>query len=306
MDIGGFSGNPSQDLYIRWMQLGAFLPLFRQHTAIYTTRAEPWTMGEIAEDITRRYIGFRYQLMPYLYSTFFESSVNGMPVLRSLAIDYPFESRIYDDEFQQQFLFGSSIMVAPVKSNNRLAKVFLPEGEWYSLFNDSIYSGNQVLLTECPIEEIPLFVEAGSIIPAQKLIESTSEDPGDTLFVHIYKGGTKNLFTYYEDDGNTYSYLQDEYYRRDILYDNMNKCIELEAKEGSLSSVFTVINIIFHGFHPLELSNLHLDNKKPDIKIQSIRFFTSHFPFSDFGPDDTKALLGVCFKNLDEKIIIQW
>jgi alpha-glucosidase len=288
------------------MQLGAFLPLFRQHTAIYTTRTEPWTMGEIAEDITRRYIGLRYQLMPYLYSAFFESSVKGMPVLRSLAIDYPFDSRIFDADFQQQFLFGPSVMVAPVRSDDRLAKVYLPDGEWYSFFTDSIYSGKRVLLTECPIEEIPLFVKAGSILPAQKLVESTSEDPGDTLFVHIYKGGTKSRFTYYEDDGNTYRYLQDEFYRRDIIYNNREEYIELEPKEGNLSAGFPVLKIIFHGFRLSELGNLQIDNKKQVVTRQDFRLFTSHFPFADFGPDDTKTLYSVCFKNLDEKIIIQW
>lgn len=306
MDIGGFSGNPSQDLYIRWMQLGAFLPLFRQHTAVYTTRSEPWTMGEIAEDITRRYIGFRYQLMPYLYATFYESSVNGMPVVRSLAIDHPFSPRIFDAEFQQQFMFGPSIMVAPVKSSERLAKVLLPEGEWYSLFNDSIYSGNRVLLTECPIEEIPVFIKAGSIMPAQKLTGSTSENPGDTLFVHVYKGGSISRFTYYEDDGNTYRYKQDQYYRRDILYDSREKYIELTPKTGQLASGFPVVCIIFHGFRPSELMNVRVNRKKHVLTKQSFRFFTSLFPFADFGPDDTKTLLSVSFRNLDEKMLIQW
>ena len=93
---------------------------------------------------------------------------------------------------------------------------------------------------------------------------------------------------------------------RNLVYDNLKKYVELEPKEGNLSAGFRVINIIFHGFRQSELGNIKINNKKQVITMQDFRFFTSHFPFADFGPDDTKTLLSVCFKNNDEKTIIQW
>src|ERR1035437_5705011 len=231
MDIGGFGGNPPQNLYTRWMEIGAFCPMFRGHTAIYTNHTEPWAFGEISEDIVRRYIGFRYQLMPYLYSCFYESTQSGMPVMRSLTIDYASDTSIYDSKYQQQYFFGPAIMVAPVKSTEDLAQVYLPAGKWFDLFTDKVSDGNQSVLTTSPVNKLPLFVKAGSIIPMQKLVTSTADNPGDTLFIHVYKGSDKSRFMYYEDDGQTYNYSGGNFNKRTILYDAINRSITIDKKE---------------------------------------------------------------------------
>lgn len=304
MDIGGFSGNPTTDLYIRWMQLGTFTPMFRGHTAIYTRRSEPWDYGEIAEDIAKRFIGFRYQLMPYLYSSFYESSQDGMPVLRSLAIQYPFDSKIYDRDFQQEFLFGSSVLVCPVRSTERLAKVYLPEGKWFDLYSDSVIAGSHEILTEAPIEKIPLFVKGGSIIPLQALTESTAENPGDTLFVHVYAGDHGSNFRYYEDDGTSYNYEKGNYYTRNIIFDPAGKSIRLEKKDGSLASQFKTVSLILHGFDNVQ--NLTVNGSGQNLQDKQVRFFVSRFAFADFGPKDWKKVRIVSFANSDNEIKINW
>lgn len=306
MDIGGFSGNPTQYLYIRWMQIGAFFPLYRGHTSFNTKRNEPWVYGESAEDIVRRYIGFRYQLLPYLYSSFYESSKDGLPVMRSLAIDYPFDHHIYDSKYQQQFLSGSSILVVPVKSNEAIANIYLPEGKWFDLFTDETFDGHQSLFLETPIERIPLFVKAGSIIPMQRLIESTKEDAGDTLFIHIYKGSSTNSFEYYEDDGETYDYLNGSYYLRKILYQPSSNTIELDKKEGTFTSKYKCISLVFHGYSIPDLQGLRINSVSLQPTIQRFRFFTSNFKYPDFGPDDSKDLITVAFKNDNERILVTW
>ena len=116
MDVGGFAGNPSIALYAKWMQLGAFIPYFRNHSANDTKSDEPWTMGKDVLEIARNYISLRYQLMPYLYSTFYESTQNGLPVMRSLAINYTFDPKVISTEYQNQYQFGSAFMVAPFES----------------------------------------------------------------------------------------------------------------------------------------------------------------------------------------------
>ncbi len=306
MDIGGFSGNPTQSLYTRWMEIGAFLPMYRAHTSYGTNREEPWDFGEISEDIARRYIGFRYQLLPYIYSNFYESSQDGLPVARSLAIDYSNDSTIYEADYQQEYLFGPSILVAPTKSTEALTKVYLPKGQWYDLFNDKPYAGNQSIVAESGLNQLPLYVKAGSIIPMQKLVESTAYSSGDTLFVHLYAGTEKNQYQYYEDDGTTYHYQNGTFYKRMIQYDPQNATLAFDKKEGSFATKFHVITLVLHGFTPDEVKNLTVNGSAETVNKAQIRFFTSHFTFADYGPFDTKNVLTASFPNSDNEITVHW
>ena len=306
MDVGGFSGNPTQSLYTRWMQIGAFLPLYRAHTSFNMMREEPWDFGEVSEDIARRYIGFRYQLLPYIYSNFFESSQNGMPVMRSLAIEYPNDTTIYEGDFQQEYLFGPSVLVAPCKSTETLSKVYLPQGQWYDLFSDKTYDGNQSIVTESGLYKLPLFIKAGSIIPMQKLVESTAENSGDTLFVHFYSGKENNHYLYYEDDSRTYNYQKGDWYKRMILYNSQKSSLIFEKKEGNFASKFHIITLVLHGFPIDDVQHLTINGKAETINKEHIRFFTSHFSFADYGPFDTKKVLTTSFTNSNDEITVHW
>jgi len=306
MDIGGFSGNPTQSLYTRWMEIGAFLPLYRAHTSFNTNREEPWDFGEVYEDIARRYIGFRYQLLPYIYSNFYESSQNGMPVMRSLAIEYPNDSIIYEDDYQQEYLFGPSVLVVPCKSTETITKVYLPKGDWYDLFSDKTYAGNQSIVTESGLNKLPSFIKAGSIIPMQKLVESTSDKSTDTLFVHLYAGKDKNQYQYYEDDSRTYNYQQGDFYKRLIQYDPQNSSLSFNKKEGSFETKFNVITMVLHGFTSENVQNLTVNGNPKTVSKDRIRFFTSNFKFADYGPFDTKNVLTTSFPNSNDAMTVHW
>lgn len=206
MDVGGFTGNPSVNLFIRWMQIGAFTPYFRNHTAVNTPSAEPWTHGEEALEISRNYVNLRYRLMPYLYSTFYEASQNGLPIIRSLAIENTFDSKIYDGQFQNQYLFGKAFMIAPVTGNANFVKIYFPKNNWYNLYTGELEYANTEKNVELSIKKLPIYVRESSIYPMQSLVQSTSEKPTDTLLIHIYKGNINNTFVYYEDDGESYNY----------------------------------------------------------------------------------------------------
>ena len=223
-----------------------------------------------------------------------------------MAIDYQNDPTIYDSKFQQQYLFGPSILVTPVKGNEELAKVYLPEGQWFDLFTDKLYEGKQTILTESPLEKMPLFAKAGSIVPMQKLVESTAENPGDTLYVHVYAGGTNNQFVYYEDDGESFDYSKGSFYKRTIAYQPESKLIEIEKKEGNSLSKFKVITMVWHGCKSSELTKLKVNGMTQVVNEQTIRFFTSHFKFADYGPFDYKKVEVVSFQNTDNKIVINW
>jgi len=306
MDIGGFSGNPTQSLYTRWMQIGAFLPLYRAHTSFNMNREEPWDFGEFSEDNARRYIGFRYQLLPYIYSNFYESSQNGLPVMRSLAIDYSNDSIIYKGDYQQEYLFGPSILVAPTKSSEVFSKVYLPQGQWYDLFNDKHFEGNQSIVAESGSNQLPLYIKAGSIIPMQKLVESTVDNCGDTLFVHLYAGKENNQYQYYEDDGRTYNYQKDDFYKRIIVYDPQNFTLTFNKKEGNYVTKFHLIKLVLHGFTYDDIQHFTINGKIETVKENHIRFFTSNFTFADYGPFDTKYVLTTSFRNSNDEIKVHW
>jgi len=265
MDVGGFTGNESIPLYTRWIELGAFTPYFRNHTTSNTKSAEPWTFGEDALVIARNYISLRYQLMPYLYSTFYESTQNGLPVMRSLAIDYTYDSNVLSAEYQNQYEFGGAFMVAPFESTKEYGKIYFPEGTWYDLYNGSVETGKQAKVIPLNINRLPVYVKGGSIIPMQSLVQSTAIKPTDTLSVHIYNGDTANSFVYYEDDGKSFAYKNGDFYKRTIAFNPADRSITFKAAEGSYPSEFKYIKLILHGYKNADT----LQADKTQYKLQN-------------------------------------
>lgn len=247
-DIGGYIGTTSKNLFIRWMQTGLFAPYARNHKEAFAVANEPWSYGEEAEAISRAYLNFRYRLMPYFYSTFYESTQNGSPIVRSLAFRYPFDKLVYDEIYQYQFTLGDAILVVPVTPSESIKKVYLPEGQWYDIMSDTLFIGNQELMMNPALHEIPLFIKSSSMIPMQKLVQSNAEHPGDTLYLHVYAGVDSSQFLYYDDDGISRKYQSGEYHQRLIHYQPLSKSLLFKKSEGNYQSPFRFIKIIMHGF----------------------------------------------------------
>jgi alpha-glucosidase len=279
-DIGGYIGTTSKDLFSRWIEVGAFEPFMRNHKEAFSNANEPWSYGEEAEAIAKEYIGFRYRLMPYLYSTFHKASETGMPVVRSLCMEYPFDELVYDNLYQYQFMCGDAILVVPVTSGEKNKKFYLPEGKWYDLYSDEVYDGKQDLAKECRIYELPLFVKASSIIPMQSLVQSTKQQPSDTLFIHIYNGDETSVIEYYEDDGSTMDYHYGAYYKRTITFDPGKKQVVFSSTEGSYNSSFKNITCIFHGFEAM--SEATVNKEKAETHGQIVKLLDGLRYLQDF------------------------
>jgi alpha-glucosidase len=247
-DVGGFMGNPSEQLYTRWMSLGVFTPFFRNHSAWDTKAKEPWSFGLNIESKVREMIAQRYRLLPYLYSAFYESSRSGMPVARSLAINYTFDEKVYWYKYQNQYMFGDNLLVAPVSCTQYAEKIYLPEGDWYRLSSGLFFKGNQEVTVDAPLNDLPVFVKASGIIPMQSDIQYTNQKPSPILDLHIYSGNRSNSFLYYEDDGITYQFESGQYYKRMISYEPGQNSIRLAKVEGSFPSKFDKIRIVLHSF----------------------------------------------------------
>jgi alpha-glucosidase len=279
MDIGGFTGGPTPALYARWIQIGAFNPYFRNHTAVNTKSSEPWTYGEEVMEISRNYINLRYKLLPYLYSTFYEATQNGHPVNRSLAIDYTFDPRIYDTQFQNQYLFGNAFLIAPFESGKEFGKVYFPKGKWYDLYSDNVQNGNQEKIIQLSLQKLPVYVKESSIIPMQSLVQTTAEKPTDTLVVHVYKGDTNNHFVYYEDDGESFANESGNFYKRNIQFLPAKRSIVFDKAEGPFQSKFNTIKVVLHGFDAT--STLKVNGSSSKLKNEFVSFLT---PVSTFDP----------------------
>ncbi len=250
-DVGGFVGNTDEKLFARWISIGAFSPFFRGHTMINTRDSEPWSFGERVEEISRNYIKLRYRLLPYLYSLFYEASETGMPINRSLAIDYSFDPTIYDHRFHNQYTFGPALLVAPVESNKELVKVYLPEGNWYDFFTDGQYASNQIIVADCPLDKLPVFVRGSSILPMREHSGNTVQDHGVNLEIHLYEGNVQNTFELYEDDGETFRYQDGECSKRVLEYRPESQQFLLHATEGAYPSKYKTATVFFHGFTTL-------------------------------------------------------
>lgn len=246
-DVGGFAGETSPELFARWIQSAAFHPFFRIHKMVNTRPNEPWSYGEKVETIAKNFIGLRYRMMPYLYSLFYEASETGMPICRSLVFNYPNDEAIYQSDFENQFMLGEAILVCPVKSDTQIAKVYLPKGDWYLLYNDQYFKGGQIHFVDCPIDIIPVFVKGGQLFVEQSLTQYWNDEHAGVLSIHLYKGANESDFMFYEDDGISYQYKNNNYALRKIVFNGKNQ-LTLTAQEGNYRSSYQKIKLYLHGF----------------------------------------------------------
>ena len=142
--------------------------------------------------------------MPLIYSLFWESTRNGMPINRSLALNFPLENNTFKEEFQHQFMLGDQLMIVPVESYKDYVNVWLPPGNWYNFWTGEKYAGNREIVLDCPIWKLPVLVKAGSIIPMQKLTQNLDQTT-DELHLHVY-GQVNGTLALYEDNGNDYGF----------------------------------------------------------------------------------------------------
>jgi len=171
-DIGGFSGLPDPALFIRWAQLG----FFSSHARIHgTPPREPWEFGEEAERIFREFDELRYRLLPYIYSEALECGKSSLPMVRALVLDYQDDPTVYGIE--DQYLFGRSILVAPILNDSTRRRVYLPRGKWFDYWTKQAVEGPCWLTVNAPLDRIPLYIKDGAAIPYGPLIQHTAERP---------------------------------------------------------------------------------------------------------------------------------
>ncbi|HEY6946170.1 MAG TPA: glycoside hydrolase family 31 protein, partial [Candidatus Acidoferrum sp.] len=210
-DIGGFAGSPTPVLLTRWFEVGALNPIYRDHTAKGTADQEPWVHGPEHEAIRRKYIELRYRLLPYLYTATEEASRTGIPLMRPLFLEYPQAEEFYGDD--RDFLLGRDLFVAPVTTEMVDAEdISLPPGDWYDFWTGLRHAHDEKIQLRPRLDEMPLYVRAGAILPMQPVVQNTGEIPDGPLQLHVYPGDDCKG-SLYQDDGHTLAYQKGEILR---------------------------------------------------------------------------------------------
>ena len=190
------------ELYVRWFEYGVFMPIFRTHgMRRFNT---PWSYGSEASPILEKYLRMRYSLVPYIYSLAYDTYKTGAPYMRALFMDFPNDPKV--DTLTHEFMFGPDFLVAPVVHQGQTSrKVYLPAGaDWYNYWTNRKYHGGQTIVVQAPINVIPLFVRAGSILPIGKPVEDMDQHQG-LKEIRIYPGADAT-FRLYQDNGTNYNY----------------------------------------------------------------------------------------------------
>lgn len=209
-DIGGFGADTTKELLIRWVEMGCFSPLFRNHSALKTKRQEPWQFDTETVEIYRKYVQLRYKLIPYLYDLFYEEECTGAPILRPLVFHYEKDGTA--QTCNDEFLVGDKILVAPVVQQGMTKRmVYLPEGKWYDYWTGEQLAGNQWLIKDAPLDICPMYVKAGSIIPTMEPVNYVGEKETDTLYLEVFHG--KGEYSHYLDNGEDYAYREGKYHK---------------------------------------------------------------------------------------------
>ena len=256
-DIGGFFlGNYPQktldpdyrELHVRWMQFGTFCPMMRSHGA--DAAREIWQFGKKGEpyyDAIEKYINLRYSLLPYIYSTSWQVTRHQASFLRALSMDFPADRRVWD--MGSEYMFGASFLVCPVtapmytrmEGENRVpdfsqvknAEVYLPEGAaWYDFWTNERLEGGQTVEKAAPLDILPLYVKAGSIVPRGPQVQYATEKLWDNLEVWVYPGADGS-FCLYEDEFDNYHYEQGAYTEISMRWDDSSRTLTIDARQGS-------------------------------------------------------------------------
>ena len=256
-DIGGFFlGNYPQktldpdyrELHVRWMQFGTFCPMMRSHGA--DAAREIWQFGKKGEpyyDAIEKYINLRYSLLPYIYSTSWQVTRHQASFLRALSMDFPADRRVWD--MGSEYMFGTSFLVCPVtdpmytrmEGENRVpdfsqvknAEVYLPEGAaWYDFWTNERLEGGQTVEKAAPLDILPLYVKAGSIVPRGPQVQYATEKLWDNLEVWVYPGADGS-FCLYEDEFDNYNYEQGAYTEISMRWDDSSRTLTIDARQGS-------------------------------------------------------------------------
>jgi len=260
-DIGGFAEQPNGELYARWIQLGVFHPFCRTHSSGDHGEQEPWMFGDEVTSVVKKFIELRYQLLPYLYTSFWNYLSEGTPILKSLVL--------YDQEDIQthyrtdEFIFGEQILVCPIlEPNSKGRRLYLPKGNWFNYWNNNVVEGGKEIWVEADLDSMPMFVKEGALIPKYPIQQYVGEKEIEEIKLDVYyKHGKESSFLY-DDAHDGYDYTKGRYSLRTFkLTGKESELIIQQHKAGSFITNYKTFKLNFIGL-PFTISKIEIDNEE--------------------------------------------
>ena len=249
VDIGGFvpykfADSPEYpELLVRWYQYGTFLPILRVHGC---RKTEFWNYDSSTVALLTKYTNLRYRLMPYIYSLGAKVTLNDFTIYRALVMDFRNDTNVYD--IKDQFMFGNEFLVSPVvEQHAHSRKVYLPktEGGWIDFWTGVKYEPNQTVETTAPLETIPLFVKAGSIVPMGPFIQYAEEKTNGDIELRVYPGADGS-FSLYEDENDNFNYEKGKYTIIPFSWNDKAKTLTISKRQGEFNGMLRkrTINVV--------------------------------------------------------------
>lgn len=266
-DIGGFFlwnfKNPLEnadyrELHVRWIQFGAFCPMMRSHGEGYPREIYQFgKKGTPVYDVIEKYINLRYSLLPYIYSASWDVTANQSSMMRALVMDFAQDKQALD--INDEFMFGKSLLVSPVTqpmywknevhgkdtvktedfSAIKTKEVYLPKGaDWFDFWNGDKFTGGQKVKKEVPLDIIPVYVKAGSVLPVGPKAQFATEKKWDNLEIRVYEGANGE-FVLYEDENDNYNYEKGAYSTIGFSWNNKARTLTIGQRKGTFPGMLS-------------------------------------------------------------------
>jgi alpha-glucosidase (family GH31 glycosyl hydrolase) len=272
MDTGGYSGHPTPENYARWMEFGAFVPIFRVHGGSGQKR-QPWVYEPVAEEAAKRVMRLRYDLMPYIYSNVRAATETGIGLARPLLWEFPDDERCAEET--RGWMFGDALFVSPIVEHGLPTHSFyLPQGQWFDYASGKPVTGGRdmsVAVDSTTWQDVPIYVREGSILATQPATKGNDLSPRTPLLLDVFPAATRAAnFVVYDDDGHTYAYEKGEYFRQEMTAKRSGASTEiaLGAATGTYKAQF-----------PNYLLRVHQASRSVTSEGASMKEFTSEGAF---------------------------
>ena len=270
-DIGGFisGGNLNdpqfRELFVRWFQYGTFSPIFRVHGTRSPDENELWSYGPDAQKILVDYDSLRYRLLPYIYSQAWQVTSNHGTLMRPLVMDW--REDVEAQNTGDEYLFGSAILVSPVTTEGATSRrTYLPKATWYDFWTGARVEGGKFIEAEAPLEKLPLFVRAGSILPMGPTMEWSTQKLADPVEVRVYPGADGD-FTLYEDENDNYDYTKGQHSTIELHWNDAARTLTIGARQGRFPGMLDQ-----HRFNIVVVGEKRGDGIKESVPTRSVDY----------------------------------
>ncbi|NNL16702.1 MAG: DUF4968 domain-containing protein [Flavobacteriaceae bacterium] len=260
-DIGGFAEQPQGELFARWIQLGVFHPFCRVHSSGDHGDQEPWSFDEEVTSIVKKFVEIRYQLLPYLYTAFWQYIKDGTPLIKSLVL-YD-QDDVHTHYRTDEFIYGDKILVCPInEANSKGRRMYFPNGIWYNFWNNEVVEGGKEVWVDADIDTMPVFVKEGAVIPKYPIQQYVGEKEIEKVNLDVYYKEGREVSKFYDDAHDGYDYTKGRYSQRTFKLKGKSKELFIQQhKEGKYNAAYNKFKLKLHGL-PFEIKKIQLDNEE--------------------------------------------